>query len=263
MQRLRVYATVLSLPWCARRVRPAGVSAVLTAMLIVAGAVIAATATDSPTVELNPVVAPPNPDKLHPVERLERDDYGLVGSFPLDEKDLSSLLYPSVTEDEKAAVLEGLKFFTTPHTESDSLGPFANHRFCQGCHLNSADFVRNNGDEDRGRDRNGLVTTPSVASRAARSSPTNFSFTSFDPSTVRCVAPDNDDAISNTGETAAFTLFRDFAPGMGNFVSFFSTAGVQRVRPSLDACLPDRIPLNSEDSRLAGGVDSVTFLSSS
>jgi hypothetical protein len=46
-------------------------------------------------------------------------------------------------------------------------------------------------------------------------------------------------------------------------MSFFSTGGVQRVRPSLNACLPDRIPLNSEDPRLAGGVDPITFLSSS
>ncbi len=263
MPKLRIFPSVLSVAWSARRVRPAGVSAVLAAMLIVVGVVIAATATDSPTVELNPVVAPPNPDKLHPVERLERDVYGLVGSFPLDEKDLSSLLYPSVTEEERAAVLEGLKFFTTPHTASEGLGPFANQRFCQGCHLNSEDFVRPNGGEDTGKVRNGLVTTPSIVSRAARSSPTNFSFTSLDPSTGGGRAPDNEDAISNTGETAAFTLFGDFAPGMGSFVSFFSTGGVQRVRPSLDACLPDRIPLNSEDSRLAGGVDPVTFLSSS
>jgi len=261
MQILKIFSRVHSMPWCARRVRPAGASAVLTAMLIVAGVVIAATATDS--VELNPVVAPPNPDKLHPVERLERDGYGLVGSFPLNEEDLESLLYPSVTEDEKAAVLEGLKFFTTLHTASEGLGPFANQRFCQGCHLNSADFVRRNGHEDTERNSDGLVNTPSVASRAARSSPTNFSFTSLDPSTGGGRAPDNDDAITNTGETAAFTLFGDFAPGTGKFVSFFSTGGVQRVRPSLDACLPDRIPLNSEDSRLAGGVDSVTFLSSS
>lgn len=263
MQRLRIFSRVLSAAWSARRVRPAGVSTVLTAALIVAGAMIAATATDPTAVELNPVVAPTNPDKLHPVERLDRDDYGLVGSFPLDEKDLNSLLFPSVTEDEKAAVLEGLKFFTTPHTAEEGLGPFANQRFCQGCHLNSEDFVRKNGDEDRGRDRNGLVTTPSIASRAARSSPTNFSFTSLDPATGGGRAPDNDDAITNTGETAAFTLFGDFAPGMGKFVAFFSTGGVQRVRPSLDACLPDRLPLNSEDSRLAGGVDPVTFLSSS
>src|SRR6266851_8080710 len=170
MQKLRIFSRILSVAWSARRVRPAGVSALLTATLIVAGAMIAATATDPTAVELNPVVAPPNPDKLHPVERLERDVYGLVGSFPLDEKDLSSLLYPSVTEEERAAVLEGLKFFTTPHTASEGLGPFANQRFCQGCHLNSEDFVRPNGGEDTGKVRNGLVTTPSIVSQDARSS---------------------------------------------------------------------------------------------
>ncbi len=56
MQRLRIFSRVLLMAWSARRVRPVGVSAVLTAMLIVAGAVIAATATDSPTVELNPMI---------------------------------------------------------------------------------------------------------------------------------------------------------------------------------------------------------------
>lgn len=259
MQRLSIFSKPLLSGWGAGA-RSAGVAAVLTAMLIIAGVVFAATDNDPTAVELNPVVAPPNAAKLHPVERVRRDKFGLVGSFPLDEDDLTSLVYPSVTQGEKAALIEGLKFFTTPHTASQGLGPFANQRFCQGCHLNSADFVRNNGDEDRASD--GLVTTPSIASRASRSSPTNFSFTSFNPSTGGGRAPDNDDALSSTGETAAFTLFGDFAPGVGTFVSFFSTGGVQRVRPSLDACLPDRIPLDSEDPRLAGGVDPATFLSS-
>src|SRR6266851_7070306 len=174
MQKLRIFSRILSVAWSARRVRPAGVSAVLAAMLIVVGVVIAATATDSPSVELNPVAAPPNPDKLHPVERLERDVYGLVGSFPLDEKDLESLLYPSVTEEEKAAVLEGLKFFTAPHTAPEGLGPFANQRFCQGCHLNSNDIVEHDANHEPNNDR--LVTTSSPASRASRSSSTNFSF---------------------------------------------------------------------------------------
>ncbi len=320
MKRLRICSGVLSVAWNARKVRPAG--AVLTATLIVAGlgagvglsifrpfhhhwvfiqSAFAATATDDPTtVELNPVVTPPNPAKLHPVERVRRDEFGIVGSFPLDEEDLESLLYPSVTEEEKAAVLEGLKFFTTPHTAPEGLGPFANQRFCQGCHLNSADVIRKDRDRDededrdkdkdrdkdgdRDRDRDGdkdrdkdgdrdrdrdrerenrdrLVTTSSIASRASRSSPTNFSFTSFDPVTGGGRAPDNVDAIFNTGKTAAFTLFGDFSPSTVAFRSFFTAGGVQRVRPSLDACLPDRIPLVSEDPNLAGGIDPVTFLS--
>ena len=236
---------------------------VLTATMIVAG-VLAAQNPDPTAVELNPVVTAPDPTKLHPVERVPRDQYGVVGSFPLNEEDLDSLLYPSVTDDEKAAVMEGLKFFTTPHIAQEGLGPFANQRFCQGCHLNSADTIRRIRDDENGNDfldTDQLVATPSIVSRASRSSLTNFSFTAFDPSTMGGRAPDNVDALFNTGETAAFTLFGDFSPSKSMFLSFFSTGGVQRVRPSLGACLPDRIALNSEDPNLAGGVDPNTFLS--
>jgi CxxC motif-containing protein (DUF1111 family) len=263
MRKLRIFSRAFSVAWRAP-VRPAGVAAVLAATLIVTEVTVIqrvfAATDDPPAVELNPVVAPTNPAKLHPVERVQRDKFGVVGTFPLDEKDLRSLLYPSVTEEERSALLEGLKFFTTPHTASEGLGPFANQRFCQGCHLNSNDVLVHDRDRERRNDR--LVTTSSPASRAGRSSPTNFSFTSFDPSTGGGRAPDNADAISNTGETAAFTLFGDFSPDNRKFLSFFSTGGVQRVRPSLAACLPDRIALTSEDPNLAGGVDPVTFLSS-
>ena len=224
----------------------------LVSLFVLATSILAA----APVVDLNPVVGPPDPAKLHPVERVPRNEFGVVGSFPLGEEDLDALVFPSVTEEERAALLEGLTFFTTPHTEPEGLVPFANQRFCLGCHLNSADVL--------GGERNHeLVSTVSPASRAARSSTTNFTFTSFNPATGGGRAPDHVEAISNTGKTAAFTLFGDFAPGNEKFVSFFSTGGVQRVRPSLDACLPDRIPLNSEDPRLAAGVDPVTFLSSS
>jgi CxxC motif-containing protein (DUF1111 family) len=257
MQRLRIFSKVLSSAGSTEWVCAAALLVATLTVLGVAAIQGVSAATDDPTaVELNPVVAPPNPANLHPVERVQRDRFGLVGSFPLNEHDLRSLLFPSVTDDETASLLEGLKFFTTPHIESEGLGPFANQRFCQGCHLNSNDVVEHD------PNNKGLVTTPSPASRASRSSPTNFSFTSFDPTTMGGRAPDNADALFNTGETAAFTLFGDFSPSNDTFLSFFSTGGVQRVRPSLGACLPDRIPLNSEDPNLAGGVDPVTFLSS-
>jgi CxxC motif-containing protein (DUF1111 family) len=257
MQRLRIFSKVLSSAWSTEWVCAAALLVATLTVLGVAAIQGVSAATDDPTaVELNPVVAPPNPANLHPVERVQRDRFGLVGSFPLNEHDLRSLLFPSVTDDETASLLEGLKFFTTPHIESEGLGPFANQRFCQGCHLNSNDVVEHD------PNNKGLVTTPSPASRASRSSPTNFSFTSFDPTTMGGRAPDNADALFNTGETAAFTLFGDFSPSNDTFLSFFSTGGVQRVRPSLGACLPDRIPLTSEDPNLAGGVDPVTFLSS-
>ena len=205
---------------------------------------------------LNPVVAPTDPAKLHPVERVPRERFGLVGAFPLDENDLRSLVYPSATADERAVVLEGLTFFTTPHTEPDGLGPSANQRFCLGCHTNSADVLN--------RDRNVQLTpTASPASRAARSSTTNFSFTAFDAATGGGRAPDNVDAINNTGKTAAFTLFGDFNPATNAFNALgnFSAGGVQRVRPALDACLPDRIPLLTEDPNIPShmpGVDATT-----
>ena len=263
----RIFPDALSVAWTAR-MRPASVATVLAATLIVAGAMITATATDDPPPpelnlvvalpELNPVVAPPNPANLHPVERVPREQFGLVGDFPLSEEDLKSLVFPSATAEERAALLEGLTFFTTAHTEAEGAGPFANQRFCLGCHTNSADVLS--------RERNNqLVPTVSPASRAARSSPTNFSITSFNPDTGGGIAPDNVDALANTGKTAAFTLFGDFKPATNAFnaLATFSTGGVQRVRPTLDACLPDRIPLTSEDPNL-GGVDyPVTFLSSS
>ena len=48
MQRLTIFSRAVSAAWSARSVRPARVSAVLTAMLIVAGAVFAATVTAPP-----------------------------------------------------------------------------------------------------------------------------------------------------------------------------------------------------------------------
>jgi CxxC motif-containing protein (DUF1111 family) len=231
-------------------------SRVLCCIVLLSLVTLVADQTATSQVLLNPVVAPPDPAKLHPVERIPRERFGLVGTLPLDEKDLNSLVYPSATADERAALLEGLSFFTTPHTAAEGLGPPANQKFCQGCHTNSADVLRQEGNVQ-------LVPTVSPASRAARSSTTNFSFTSFDPATGGGRAPDTVDAINNTGKTAAFTLFGDFKPATRAFnaLAQFSTGGVQRVRPSLDACLPDRIPLLSEDPNLPShmaGVDPTT-----
>src|SRR5262245_6038157 len=88
---------------------------------------------------LNPVAGPPDPALLHPVERIPRARFGVVGPFPLNKEDLRALLYPGVNEREKNAVIEGLKFFTTPHAAREGAGAIANQRMCLGCHLNSAD----------------------------------------------------------------------------------------------------------------------------
>ena len=65
--------------------------------------------------------------------------------------------------------------------------------------------------------------------RAARSTPTNFRFTAFDPATGGGRAADNLDALNNTGKTAAFTIFGDFSPSNGNFEAL--TGFSERVLP--------------------------------
>jgi Di-haem oxidoreductase, putative peroxidase len=209
-------------------------------------------------INLNPIAGPPDPERLRPVERIPRERFGVVDTFPLDEADLVALVYPSADEEERAAVIEGLRFFTTPHTPEEGTGPIANQQMCLGCHLNSAEAFR--------KDINGnrLVTTVSHVSRAGRSTPTNFDFTSFDPATGGGRAPDNNDAINNTGRTAAFTLFGDFSPSTNTFdgLTQFSSNSVQHHRPTLDPCIPTPLPTFAEDPNLMGGVDPETFLSS-
>jgi CxxC motif-containing protein (DUF1111 family) len=208
-------------------------------------------------VNLNPVAGPPDPSRLRPVERIPRDKFGVVDEFPLVENDLRALVYPSANEEERAAVLEGLSFFTTPHTPEEGAGPIANQQMCLGCHLNSAEAFRIDGKGNR------IVTTVSQVSRAARTTPTNFDFTSFDPATGGGRAPDNDDAINNTGRTAAFTIFGDFSPSTNFFdgLTLFSSNSVQHHRPAFDPCIATPIPSFAEDPNLAGGVDPETNLS--
>src|SRR2546427_9162769 len=110
---------------------------------------------------------------LRPVERIPRAQFGAVGALPLTANDLGALIFPSATAAERQAVLDGLTFFTTPHTAAEGAGPDANQPFCQGCHLNSAEVPRNTG----------LLRTSSQISRASRSTPTNFDFTSLDLAT--------------------------------------------------------------------------------
>src|SRR2546422_1327335 len=195
---------------------------------------------------------------LRPVERIPRAQFGAVGALPLTANDLGALIFPSATAAERQAVLDGLTFFTMPHVAAEGAGPDANQPFCQGCHLNSAEVPRNAG----------LIRTSSQISRASRSTPTNFNFTSLDPATGGGRAPDQDlvidrrtGAVTGTGRTAAFTQFGDFssaaAPalfdpldgsGPHRTQAHFPRLGIsgenfggalQHVRPSLAACLPD------------------------
>lgn len=187
--------------------------------------------------------------RLHPVERVPRSEFGHVGPFPLTLDDMRAFVYPSLTEDERNAVLPGLTFFTTPHTAAEGLGPVANQTMCLGCHTNSAEALSGFG----------LVSSVSHVSRAARATPTNFEFTQRDPRTGGGVAPDSFDALTGPGHTAAFTVFGDFSPSTLAFDELPQFGGfVQHVRPSLAACLPAPIPPFDIDPNLQGGVNPVT-----
>jgi hypothetical protein len=91
------------------------------------------------------IAVPPPGTVLRPVERIPRLKFGVVGPAPLGIQDLNALLYPSATNAERNRVLEGLTFFTTPHTAAEGLGPINNQVFCLGCHENAAEGVRTPG----------------------------------------------------------------------------------------------------------------------
>jgi CxxC motif-containing protein (DUF1111 family) len=195
-------------------------------------------------------IATPSNAAIRPVERVPRSQFGVVNPAPLGERDQPAFVYPSMDADERASMLEGLAFFTTEHTASEGLGPVANQKRCMGCHLS--------GDDNFG----GFITTNSHVTRAARSTPTNFRYTAFNPATGGGRAADNLDALNNTGKTAAFTIFGDFSPSAGTFDPLAGFSGfVQHTRPSLPACLPDPILPVEVDPILRGGIDPATGLS--
>ena len=113
------------------------------------------------------------------------------------------------------------------------------------------------------------MTTASNASRAARTTPTNFGFVGFDPTTGGGRPADNLDPLENTGKTEAFTVFADFNPGTGMLdpINKFASNSTQHTRNlsqnnQLPGCIPDPLPLFSDDPNLSAGVDPVTHLSS-
>lgn len=200
--------------------------------------------------DLSAIAGPVDASQLRPVERVPRSQFGVVNPAPLGAADQPAFVYPSLDADERASMLEGLTFFTTEHTAAEGLGPVANQKRCMGCHLS--------GDDNQGP----FITTNSHVTRAARSTPTNFRYTAFDPATGGGHAADNLDALTNTGKTAAFTIFGDFSPSNGNFDPLSGFSGfVQHTRPSLPACLPDPILPIEVDPNLRGGIDPATGLS--
>ena len=200
--------------------------------------------------DLSAIAGPTDNAARRPVERVARAQFAEVGPAPLKASDIPAFGYPSLNDAEKASLMEGMTFFTTEHTAAEGLGPVSNQKRCMGCHLSADDGIP------------GVLNVSSHISRAARSTPTNFHYTAFDPATGGGHPADNLNAITNTGKTAAFTIFGDFSPSGGTFEPLANFGGfVQHTRPSLDACRPDPILPVEVDPVLRGGIDPATGLS--
>jgi hypothetical protein len=226
------------------------------------------------------IALPPTGTTFRPAQRVRRNTFGVVGPLPLQLQDLRALVYPDATAAERQQLLEGLNFFTTSHVPGEGgapnengVGPINNQPFCMGCHMNAAEAVRSPGLLGP-RCQDGSTCVSNVT-RAARSTPTNFEFTSLDKATGGGVAPDNLDALNNTGKTAAFTTFGDFSSTLvdtapdsiglfdpldgaahksttSSFTSQPFGGFVQHHRPAVDACFPKPLPPVSFDANLTG-----------
>src|SRR6516164_2440622 len=231
------------------------------------------------------IASPPAGTTFAPAKRVRRDKFGVVGPFTLNngltERDLDNLVYPDATKTEKDQLVEGLQFFTMFHTAAQGLGPINNQPACIGCHLNAAEAISGkgllHGQDCLPPNPNSICSNVSNVTRAARSTPTNFEFTSLDPNTGGGRAPDNLDALTNTGRTAAFTTFGDFDPnhadadsnptGIGFFDPLDGTTlnivtgataqpfggFVQHHRPAGPDCLTKPLPPLSADNNLPNG----------
>jgi len=200
--------------------------------------------------DLSGVPGPTEAGELRPVERVPRGQFGEVGQAPHGPSDVAFFAFPSVDDDERQSLLEGLTFFSTEHNAAAGLGPVNNQTRCMGCHQNPDEAVA------------GLLQRSSHIGRASRSTPTNFNHTSYNPATGGGRAADNLDALFSTGKTAAFSIFGNFSPSGGTFEPLLNFSGfVQHTRPSLAACRPDPILPIEVDPQLRGGIDPATGLS--
>ena len=231
------------------------------------------------------IASPPAGTTFTPAKRVRRDKFGVVSPFTLSngltETDLDNLVYPDATQSEKDKLVEGLQFFTMFHAAAQGLGPINNQPACIGCHLNAAEAIKSKGllqgQNCLPPNLNSTCSNVSNVTRAARSTPTNFEFTSLDPNTGGGRAPDHLDALTNTGRTAAFTTFGDFDPnhadaasnptGIGFFDPLDGTTAnivtgttaqpfggfVQHHRPAGLDCLTKPLPPLSADDNLPNG----------
>ncbi len=312
MPKLRIIPSVLSVASGARKVRMR--TLILTLLMVMSvGVLMAELGSNIPTDDqLNMVrvqeggaggagvfdiATPPPGTVLQPVQRVPRDRFGVVGAFPLTLQDLDGLTYPDATLQERQMMLEGMTFFTTAHTFAEGAGPMDNQPFCLGCHMSTAEAISGAGLVNPSSCVAGS-TCVSIVSRAARATPTNFKFTSLDPSTgggrpagtlLADGSPnpgDNLDAVNGPGRTAAFTTFGDFNPnhadaannptGIGFFDPLDGMATnivtglksqpfggfVQHTRPPGPDCIAKPIAPVQFDANLQGTRDPVTGLDS-
>ncbi len=236
------------------RIRAALVSAGVVLLLTAVGCGQKGSITDTiPVLEdrdLSAIAGPTDNSQRRPVERVPRAQFAEVGPAPLKASDIPVFGYPSLDDSEKNSLMEGMTFFTTEHVAAEGLGPVNNQKRCMGCHLSADEAVP------------GVLQVSSHIARAARSTPTNFRYTSYDPATGGGRAADNLDAVNSTGKTAAFTIFGDFSPSSGTFEPLLNFNGfVQHTRPSLPQCRPDPILPIEVDPVLRGGIDPATGLS--
>lgn len=241
------------------------------------------------------IQVPDSGQMYQPAGRVKRDKFGVVGPFSLSKglglQDLDNLVYPNTSANDKAKLLEEMVFFTMFHTPGEGgapnlngVGPLNNQPACIGCHLNAAEAVKSKGllrGEGCGTP-GGLCTNQSNVTRAARSTLTNFAITSLNKATGGGNAPDNLDAVFNTGKTAAFTTFGNFTTALtdmaaGSIGCFDPLDGlthsclnggtaqaltvqplggfVQHVRPLAPDCVAKPLPLISFDAVLNGKND--------
>ncbi len=200
--------------------------------------------------DLSALPGPTDNSQRRPVERVPRAQFAEMGPAPHGANTIPAFAFPGLSGEEKDSLLAGLVFFSTEHTAAEGLGPISNQNRCMGCHLSSDDAVP------------GVLQISSHIARAGRATPTNFRYTSYDPSTGGGRAADNLDALTNTGKTAAFSIFGDYSPASGTFEPLLNFTGfVQHTRPSLPACRPDPILPVEVDPFIRGGIDPATGLS--
>ena len=166
--------------------------------------------------------------QLRPVERVPRSTFAVVNPAPLGERDQPAFVYPSMDAEERESMLEGLNFFTTPHTAEEGLGPAANQVRCMGCHLS--------GDDNQAPAAHHQLAHHAGGPRHADELPLHR----VRPRHRRRPRRGQPGRLTNTGRTAAFTIFGNFSPSAGTFDPLALLRGLRAAHAPVDPGLPAR-----------------------